>query len=214
MLVNVMSPLLVCAYGGVVDIFWYFRFICEFFSLYLDDVGLRVVYPISTTDNIKHCTQNSNFVHNTQHLHDETHILPIKEHLQLHASHIRQKSQHPTVPLQHNKQHPDTGNKQQHRYNTNPNNKNNAQIETNMKHIHTTIVDTYLNNRKHNKVTNTIPLNVYHSETTLPRATCRILAQLSTNKCPTLLSYLNKTNTHHHYIPPLLNRTIHDDTLV
>ena len=29
----------------------------------------------------------------------DTHILPIKEHLQLHASHIRQQSQHPTHPL-------------------------------------------------------------------------------------------------------------------
>ena len=39
---------------------------------------------------------------NTQHLHDKTHILPIKEHLQQHASQTRQKSQHPTHPLHHN----------------------------------------------------------------------------------------------------------------
>ena len=41
------------------------------------------------------CTPDTN----TQHLHDETHTLPIKEHLQLHASQIRQKLQHPTHPL-------------------------------------------------------------------------------------------------------------------
>ena len=38
-----------------------------------------------------------------------------------------------------------------------------AKIMTNMKYIHTTIVNTYLNNRQHDKVTNTIPLTVHHS---------------------------------------------------
>ena len=50
------------------------------------------------------CTTDTN----TQHLHNETHILPIKEHLQLHASQIRQKSQHPTHPDVRNKQHTTT----------------------------------------------------------------------------------------------------------
>ena len=48
-----------------------------------------------------------------------------------------------------------------------PNSIDYAKIKTNMKHIHTTIVSTYLNNRQHNKVTNTIPLTVHHSETKL-----------------------------------------------
>ena len=38
------------------------------------------------------CTTDTN-----THLHDETQTLSIKEHLQLHASQIRQKSQHPTT---------------------------------------------------------------------------------------------------------------------
>ena len=55
------------------------------------------------------CTTDTN----TQHLHDETHTLPIREHLQLHASQIRQKSQHPTHPLHYiTTQHPDVRNKQ------------------------------------------------------------------------------------------------------
>ena len=41
------------------------------------------------------CTTDTN----TQHLHDETHNLPIREHLQLHTSQIRQKSQQPKHPL-------------------------------------------------------------------------------------------------------------------
>ena len=37
------------------------------------------------------CTHDTNI----QHLHDETNILPIQKHLQLHASQVRQKAQYP-----------------------------------------------------------------------------------------------------------------------
>ena len=41
------------------------------------------------------CTQDINI----QHLHDKTLILPIQEHLQLHASQYKQETQHPSHPL-------------------------------------------------------------------------------------------------------------------
>ena len=41
------------------------------------------------------CTQDTNI----QHLHDETLTLPIHEHLQLHASQYKKKTQHPSHPL-------------------------------------------------------------------------------------------------------------------
>ena len=41
------------------------------------------------------CTQDTNL----QHLHDETLILPIDEHLQLHASQYKQNTQHPSHPI-------------------------------------------------------------------------------------------------------------------
>ena len=41
------------------------------------------------------CTQDTNI----QHLHDETLKLPIHEHLQLHTSQYKQKTQHPSHPL-------------------------------------------------------------------------------------------------------------------
>ena len=41
------------------------------------------------------CTQDTNI----QHLHDETLTLPIHEHLQLHASQYKQKTQHTSHPL-------------------------------------------------------------------------------------------------------------------
>ena len=81
-----------------------------------------------------------------------------------------------------------------------------------MKHIHTTIVRTYLNNRQHNKVTNPTALTVHHSETTLPRET---MSQLRTNKCPLLRLYLNKIDeeTPITTMPSLPIRTTHN-TLV
>ena len=50
------------------------------------------------------CTQDTN----TQHLHDETNVLPIHQHLQLHASQIRPKAHHPTHPLHKLTIHPHT----------------------------------------------------------------------------------------------------------
>ena len=44
------------------------------------------------------CTQDTNI----QHLHDETLTLPIHEHLQLHASQYKQKTQHTSDPLHKN----------------------------------------------------------------------------------------------------------------
>ena len=38
-------------------------------------------------------------IQHMQHLHDETLILPIHEHLQIHASQYKQKTQHPSHPL-------------------------------------------------------------------------------------------------------------------
>ena len=141
------------------------------------------------------CTRDTN----TEPLHDETHTISIREHLQLHASQKRQKSQQPTHPLHYiTTQQTTPRRKKQTTYNntdyttnidTNPNTLDDAKIMKNMKHIHTTIVSTYLNNRQHNKVTNTTPLTVHYSETTLPRTNRHTLTQLRTNKCPLVRSY-------------------------
>ena len=51
------------------------------------------------------CTQDTNI----QHLHDETLTLPIHEHLQLHASQNKQKTQHPSHHIPYtNTQHTST----------------------------------------------------------------------------------------------------------
>ena len=50
------------------------------------------------------CTHDTN----TQHFHDETNVLPIHQHLQLRASQIKHKSQHPAHPLHKLTIHPHT----------------------------------------------------------------------------------------------------------
>ena len=91
---------------------------------------------------------------NIQHLHDETLILPIHEHLQLYASQYKQQTQHPSHPL-----HKHTTNFNiprlktptifnNGRYTTNiptdPRTITATDIKTNMGHIHTSIVSRHL----------------------------------------------------------------------
>ena len=93
------------------------------------------------------CTQDTNI----QHLHDETLTLPIDEHIQLHASQYKQKTQHPSHPLhKHNNilQHSNaktlfltTALHNKHSYR--PHTVTTTDITTNMRHIHTSIVSSH-----------------------------------------------------------------------
>src|SRR3954468_17598779 len=63
----------------------------------ISDTNLQ---KLQTTQNnavrvITGCTSDTN----TQHLHQETKTLPLSNHLKLHASQLKQKSQLPTHPL-------------------------------------------------------------------------------------------------------------------
>ena len=119
-----------------------------------------------------------------QHIHDKILTLPIKEHLQLPASHKRQKSQHPThyTTSQHNKTYTTY-------ININPNTINNEPIKTNSQHI------------SHQPKTHQSQKHHTIHGTTLPRSTRRNIAELRTNKCPILHSYLNKIYENKHPSP-------------
>ena len=91
------------------------------------------------------CTQDTNI----QHLHDETLTLPIHEHLQLHTSQYKQKTQHPSHPHHKHTTYFNTPRLKQTifnngRYTTNiptdPHTVTTTDIKTNMRHIHTSIV--------------------------------------------------------------------------
>ena len=92
------------------------------------------------------CTQETNI----QHLHDKTLTLPIHEHLKLHASQYKQKTQHPSHPLHKHTTYFNTSRQKKHiifnngRYTTNiptyPHTFTTTDIKTNMRHIHIIII--------------------------------------------------------------------------
>ena len=163
------------------------------------------------------CTQDTNI----QHLHDETLTLPIHEHLQLHASQYKQKTQHPSHPLHKHTTYFNTPRLKKTifnngRYTTNiptdPHTVTTTDIKTNMRHIHTSIVSRHLATWGNNKILRIPPPHTSSSEEILPRLTPHTLAQLRTNKSPFLKSYLHKVDAKTHPSPlcPLCNIHTHD----
>jgi len=164
------------------------------------------------------CTKDTNI----QHLHEETKILPLKEHLQLHASQLRQKTMLPDHPL--NSLHADKTKSRYRKqsifynknYTVNITNKedhiNNDIAENNKKLIHTKIVNDYLQTKSPNKVLGQIAPEINKEEENLNRETRRTLAQLRTNKSPILFHYLNKINPTTYPTPncPLCKKFRHD----
>ena len=146
------------------------------------------------------CTHDTN----TQHQHDETNILPIHQHLQLHASQIRQKAQNPTHQLTIYPHTPRL--KKQTTFNntnyttnidTHPNTVRQQHITTNSTQIHTSIVQTHLLQRNHKKLIHQHAPKISSSELSLPRETRRTLAQFRTNKCPILKFHTYTKSTKH-----------------
>ena len=159
---------------------------------------------------------------NTQHLHSKTKILPLQNHLKLHASQLTQKASHPNHPLSPlttQEAHPRY--KKQSTFNNNINytlklpsstqTTSHTQIKNNVKTIHTKIVHDYISST-HNKILSKQPPPIRESETTLDHHTRCTLAQLRSNKSPFILSYLNKISPSFHPSPscPLCQTHIHD----
>ena len=162
------------------------------------------------------CTQDTNI----QHLHAETLILPIHEHLQLHASQYKLKTQHSSHPLHKHTTYFNTPRLKNTifnngRYKTNiptdPHTVTTTDIKTNMRHIRTSIVFRHIDTRGNNKILCTPPPHISSSEEILPRLTGRTLAQL--NKQITLPQTYTKSTSkhiHHHYAPSVrLTHTTH-----
>ena len=116
------------------------------------------------------CTQDTNI----QHLHDETLILPMHDHLQLHASQYKQNSQHPSHPLHKHTTYFNTPMLKNTIFNngryttnipTNPHTVTTTDIKTNMRHIHTSIVSRHLSTRgnKNTAHTSTTHYQLYTS---------------------------------------------------
>ena len=160
---------------------------------------------LQTTQNsalriITGCTRDTN----TEHLHIETKTLPLKYHLKLHASQLRQKAFLATHPL-HDLTQPDTTLRKQKEtifrnwnkktINLDPENTDQLtleSIEKNKKTILTMIVSEYIATHKPNPVISSYPPEINPSERSLTRGTTRVMTQLRSGNSPVLKSYLNK----------------------
>ena len=164
------------------------------------------------------CTRDTSI----QHLHDECSILPIKQHLILHASQLRHKAHHPTHPLHTLTQQsppprlrkPTIFNHTSYTHNiqVDPTTVTHDIIKHNIKQTHTHVVQTYISSKPQNKLLNKPAPRIHPSEQTLPRTIRRALAQIRTNKSPLLLSYLHKIDpaTHPNPLCTLCHAHIHD----
>ena len=124
------------------------------------------------------CTQERNI----QHLHDEILTLPIHEHLQLHASQYKQKTQHPshslhklTLTLQCLKPIFNNG-RSTTNIPTDSHTVTTTDIKTNI------IISRHLTNSGNAQILRTPPPHIISSAEILCRLTRRTLAQLRTNK--------------------------------
>ena len=145
--------------------------------------------------------------HKQQHLHDQTLILPIHEHLQIHASRYKQKTQHQSHPHHKHTIYFNTPSLKNiifnnGRYTTNiptdPHTVTTTDIKTNMRYILTSIVFRHLATRNNNKILHT---HISSSEEIHPRITRHILP--NSNISHILKSYLHKVDAKTHPSPAL-----------
>lgn len=147
------------------------------------------------------CTADTNI----HHLHEETEVLPVSYHLKLHASQLKEKTKLPAHPLHSLRTQPDPPRQKKVTIFQNSNNytteiKSNTQniepetITNNMKQIHTSIVNQYIQSVPDNKIINTKAPKIDKSEESLPRQTRTTLAQLRAGKSPFLLAWKHKIN--------------------
>ena len=164
------------------------------------------------------CTKDTNI----NHLHQETKILLVKDHLQLHGSILRQKAQLESHPL-HNltTQYPKSRqiretifqNKDFTRnHDLERTNRTNEKIKENCTRIHTEITEDCIKKYPINKVINQPSPPINEAELSLPRETRRTLAQLRTGKSPILFTYKHKIDpiTYPSPLCPLCKTQPHD----
>ena len=187
----------------------------------------RRLHPRPALTNCKSCgTQHWELPHDAhktqpiQHMHGKTLTLPIHEHMQLHASQYKQKTQHPSHPLhKHTTYFNIPRLKNTIIYNglyttnipTDPHTVTTPYIKTNMRHIHTSIVSRHLAARGNNKILCTPLPHISSSEERLPRLTRPTLSQ-QTNLPSSNHTYIHKVDDKSHPSPlcPICNTHTHD----
>ena len=147
--------------------------------------------------------------HNIQHLHDGTLTLPIHEHLQLHASQYKHKTQHPSHPHHKHTTYFNTPRLKNTIFNngrfttnipTDPHTVTTTDITTNMRHIHTSIVSRHLATRGNNKILHTLAA----LKIDFPASLVAPLPNSEQTNLPSsnpTYTKLTPKHIHHHYAP-------------
>ena len=142
------------------------------------------------------------YIHDTNkhHLHDETLILPIHEHLQLHASQYKQNTKNPSHPLHKHTTYFNTPRLKNTIFNNGCNTINipidphdNRHKNKHAPYTYIYIVSRHLATRGNNKILRTPPPHISISQEMLPRLTRCILAQL---KGITSMTTANSSGVH------------------
>ena len=135
------------------------------------------------------------------HYHTETKVLPLDVHMGLITAQYREGALDPKHPMHKELANPEPARKMKgsaldassvtlmHGC-TNENEEEKERIR-NKRRLHTAIVEKQLSQTPINSLINSQPPPVHKTETTLPRKTRRMLAQLRAKKCPLLQSYLH-----------------------
>ena len=159
------------------------------------------------------CTQGTNI-----HLHCETLVLPIREHLQLHSSQFKHNVRHtPYTNAQHTtfftipRLKPLSYNSH---YTTNiptdPHTVSTTDRNTNMCHIHTSVVSRHIATRGNNKILHTHPPHIRSSEGILPRLVTPLSNSEQINNPFSNHTYTKPTPIHiHHYYALFVTHNTH-----
>ena len=168
------------------------------------DYAAAIVYPNYSPTSIKRLqvVQNkclrqitgSHLAASFDHIHQETQVLPVKDHLHLLSSQYLVRALSPTHPSNHLVAEPPRGPRKMketlrskcwdtvspflHDDSGRP-----VPTKEVMKQIHIKIVSDVVDNFEPNRVLNTLPPLIHPSESTLPRMTRAVLSQLRSGHC-------------------------------
>ena len=161
-------------------------------------------------------TKDTNIVH----VHRETKVLPLKEHMHLLASQYRENARDPEHPMHEEIAAPDPDRQMKRTalqtssttivHSCDNYGETEKQRKRNKQIIHTSIVQTYLASQPDHPLLQAQPPEIHKSEITLSRETRRRLAQLRARKCPLLQEYLHNIGAADDPSCPLCGHDPHD----
>ena len=154
------------------------------------------------------------------HLHSETQVLPLYDHMRLITSQFRESARDPDHPLHSEASAPDPERPMKGTalhtacvtvvHSCDPEGEEEKQRERNKRTLHTAIVQNHLQQAPEIPLIQTKAPEISSTERSLPRETRRTLAQLRAGKCPLLKGYLHRIGAEEDPSCPLCGHPEHN----